>query len=108
MAVHAYATSTGRINEVKGEMLAHAEHQEVLSLGCKMKQMPKRQGDNITYRRCLPFGATSTNVNTQNRPAATAASHILSEGSTPPADTLTYVDVNVVQQQYGCLYQYTD
>lgn len=108
MATHAYTTQAGRINEVKGETLAHATQIEVLSLGCKMKQMPKKQGDNITYRRWLPFGATSTNVNTQNRPSVTAAAHIVSEGVTPAADTMTPVDVTVTQQQYACLYSYTD
>ena len=108
MATHAYTTQAGRINEVKGETLAHAVPVEVLALGCKMKQMPRKQGDNITYRRWIPFGATTSSVNTQNRPAVTASAHIVSEGVTPAADTLTPVDVNVVQQQYACLYSYTD
>jgi N4-gp56 family major capsid protein len=108
MATHAYTTVAGRINEVKGETLAHAVQVEVLALGCKMKQMPKKQGDNITYRRWIPFGATTTSVNTQNRPAATASAHITQEGVTPSADQLTPVDVTVTQQQYACLYSYTD
>ena len=108
MATHGYATQAGRINEVKGETLAHAIPVEVLALGCSMKQMPKKRGDNITYRRWLPFGATSTNVNTQNRPSVTASAHIVAEGVTPAADTLTPVDVAVTQQQYACLYAYTD
>ena len=108
MPTMTYDTNAGRINEVLGEMLAIAEHVEVLALGCKMKEMPKNKGDNITYRRYIPFGAATTNVNTQNRPAVTAADHIIQEGVTPAADTLTPVDVNVVQQQYACLYPYTD
>lgn len=108
MATQSYATSAGRINEVLGETLAHAIHVEVLALGCRMKEMPTKRGDNITYRRWLPWGATSSNVNTQNRPAAIAASHITQEGMTPTANTMTYVDVNVVQQQYAALYAYTD
>jgi len=108
MSVTTYSTAAGRINEVKGEILAHAIPVEVLALGCKMKQMPKNEGDNITYRRWLPWGALATNVNTQNRPAAVANAHIIQEGVTPSADQLTPVDVNVKQQQYGCLYSYTD
>lgn len=104
----AYTTNDGRINEVKGETLGHAVSVEALALGCTMKQMPKRQGDNITYRRWLPFGATTTSVHTQNRPAVTASDHIIQEGVTPSADSLTPVDVNVVQQQYGCIYVYSD
>jgi N4-gp56 family major capsid protein len=107
MAIQTYATQDGRINEVKGETLAHAVAVEVLALGCSMKQMPTRAGDNITYRRWLPFGA-SAGVNTQNRPAATVAAHITQEGVTPTADTMTPTDVNVKQIQYACLYAYTD
>lgn len=107
-----YSTNAGRINEVKGEILAHAMPVEVLAMGCTMKQMPTRQGDNITYRRYLPYGATvgtaTTGHNTQNRPVAVASAHILQEGVTPNADQLIPVDVNVKQQQYGCLYSYTD
>lgn len=108
MAIQAYDTYTGRINEVKGETLAHAIPVEVLALGCRMKQMPKKAGDNITYRRWLPKGATSTDANTQNRPSVSAAAHITQEGVTPAAETLTPVDINIVQNQYACLYQYTD
>ena len=107
MSVHAYATAAGRINEVKGETLAHAIAIEVLALGCKMVKMPRKQGDNITYRRWLPFGA-SAGVNTQNRPVVNAAAHITQEGVTPAADTMTQVDVTVTQTQYACLYAYTD
>jgi len=107
MATQLYTTQAGRINEIKGETLAHAVHVEVLALGCEMKQMPRKQGDNITYRRWLPFGATA-GVNSQNRPAAVASAHITQEGVTPSADTLTPVDVATVQQQYACLYSYTD
>ena len=107
MAIHAYTTQAGRVNEIKGEILAHAEPVEVLALGCTMKKMPKNAGDNISYRRWLPYGATS-GQNTQNRPSVSAVAHLLSEGVTPTADTMTPVDVNVVILQYGCLYSYTD
>jgi len=103
-----YNSNAGRINEVKGEILAHAEPVEVLSLGCTMKPMPKNQGDNITYRRWLPYGAATTNANTINRWSVTAAAHITVEGVTPSADTITPQDVNVQLQQYAALYSYTD
>ena len=104
-----YSTNAGRINEVKGEILAHAIPLEVLAMGTTQKQMPTRAGDNITYRRYLPWGAAATSEKeTQNRPVAVAADHITQEGVTPTADQLTPVDVNVKQQQYACLYSYTD
>jgi len=108
MATHGYTTVAGRINEIKGATLKHAQPVEVLSLGCKMEKMPRNEGDNITYRRWLPYGATSTTVHTQNRPAVTAAAHVTAEGITPTAEMLTPVDVNVQLQQYACLYSYTD
>lgn len=108
MSTTLYSTNAGRINEVKGEILAHAIPVEVLAMGCSMRKMPRNQGDNITYRRYLPFGATATDQNTQNRPSADAAAHIVQEGVTPNADQLTPVDVNIKQQQYACLYVYTD
>ena len=81
---------------------------EVLALGCTMKQMPMNAGDNISYRRYLPKGATSTDYNTQNRPSVDASAHIVAEGQTPTAETLTPVDVNVVQNEYACLYSYSN
>lgn len=108
MTITAYSTNAGRINEIKGEILAHAMPVEVLALGCTNKPMPKNKGDNITYRRWLPKGATATNQNTQNRPSVSAAAHLLTEGMTPTADQLTAVDVSVTIRQYGCLYSYTD
>lgn len=107
MSVHKYSTQAGRINEVKGEILPHAIPIEVLALGCTMKKMPMNAGDNITYRRYLPKGATS-GVNTQNRPTVDASAHIVAEGQTPTAETLTPVDVNVVQNEYACLYSYSN
>ena len=108
MPTHQYTTNEQRVGVVLGEMLAHAIPVEVLSLGCKMKEMPKNKGNTVKYRRYLPKGATATNVNTQNRPSVDAAAHIVAEGVTPAADTLVPVDVPAVLQQYACLYSYTD
>lgn len=108
MTMQSYTTQAGRINEIKGEMIAHAVPFECLALGCKMMPMPKNKGDNISYRRVLPTGATSANANTINRWSLTAAQHVVSEGVTPPAESITYHDVTVTVQQYGCLYSYTD
>jgi N4-gp56 family major capsid protein len=103
-----YTTQAGRINEIKGEMLAHAVPFEVLALGCTNKKMPKNKGDNISYRRVIPTGGATTNANTINRWSVTAAAHAVSEGVTPTAEGITYQDVNVQIQQYACLYSYTD
>lgn len=108
MAIQTYSSPAGRINEIKGEMLRIAEPVEVLALGCSMKKMPKNKGDNITYRRRIPTGGSSSTAATQNRWSITAAAHAVTEGVTPTAEALSYVDVNVVIAQYACLYSYTD
>lgn len=108
MTIQTYSTPAGRVNEIKGEMLRIAEPVEVLALGCTMKKMPRNKGDNISYRRRIPTGGAATNQNTQNRWSVTAAAHTVTEGVTPTAEALSYVDVNVVIAQYACLYSYTD
>ena len=108
MTTQAYSTQAGRINQIKGEMIAHAVPFEVLALGCTMKPMPKNKGDNITYRRVLPYGAAATNANTINRWTVSAPAHVVSEGVTPTPESIVYNDVAVTIQQYGCLYSYTD
>src|SRR3990167_7180644 len=108
MAGNSYTSPLGRINEIKGEMLRIAEPVEVLALGCSMKKMPRNKGDNISYRARIPTGGATTNANTINRWSVTAAAHQVTEGVTPIPEALSYRDVNVVIQQYACLYSYTD
>lgn len=108
MPVTAYSTNAGRINKLKGELLAHAVHKEVLGMTGQNKKIPRNNGDSVVYRRYLPYGATDTTAATQNRPSADANAHITTEGVTPSADTLTPVDVTVQLQQYACLYAVTD
>jgi len=108
MAVQAYGLSPGRVNEILGETLAYAEPTMVLALGCEMKQIPKNKGDNISYRRIIPTGGATTNANTINRWSVTAVSHLLQEGVTPAAETLTDQYVNVQINQYGAIYGWTN
>jgi N4-gp56 family major capsid protein len=108
MAQFEYASPAGRINKVKGEIIGHAMSVEVFGRMGTTKSMPKNSGDNIVFRSYLPYGATASTSDTQNRPAVVAASHILAEGSTPTADTLVPRDVTATIQQYGALYSFTD
>jgi len=108
MATNTYTTNTGRINKFKGELIAHAIPVEVLGIAGQNKKMPRNNGDTVIYRRYLPYGATTTNANTQNRMSVSAAAHITTEGVTPNADSLTPVDVTVQLAQYACLYAVTD
>jgi N4-gp56 family major capsid protein len=108
MAGNTYNSPAGRRNEVKGEMLAIAEPQEVLMLGFTPKRMPKNEGDNVTYRARIPAGGATTNANTINRWSVAAAEYVVQEGVTPAAKALQFRDVNVQVQQYAVIYSYTD
>lgn len=108
MSMFQYALPAGRINKLKGEILAHAIPVEVLGITGQQREMPKNNGKTVVYRRYLPYGAAATNYNTINRPAANPTDHILQEGVTPTADTLVPQDITVTLNQYGCLYQVSD
>jgi N4-gp56 family major capsid protein len=108
MAIQTLNSPAQRIGKIKGEMLAHAIPHEVLAIGVGNKSMPKNGGEQIIYRRWLPYGATTSTVSSQNRPAADHLAHLTIEGVTPAADTLTPVDVTVNINQYSCLYSVTD
>jgi N4-gp56 family major capsid protein len=108
MGVQLYGASAGRVNEILGETLAYAEPTMVLALGCEMKQIPKNKGDNISYRRIIPTGGATTNANTINRWSVTTAGHLLQEGVTPAAESLTDQYINVQLNQYGMIYGWTN
>src|SRR5574340_1226040 len=108
MAQFTYASPAGRINKLKGEILAHAIPVEVLGITGMQRQMPKNNGKTVVYRRYLPYGGAVTNGNTINRWSVDSAAHELTEGVTPTADTLVPQDITVTLKQYGCLYEVTD
>lgn len=108
MSQFIYSTPAGRINKLKGEILKHAIPEEVLGITGMQKNQPRNTGENVVYRRWLPFGGSTTDANTINRWSVNANAHIVSEGVTPNADTLVPQDITATQRQYGCLYQYTD
>lgn len=108
MAGITYNSPAARIGKVKGEILAHAEPYEVLRIGADNQSMPKKSSNTIVFRRWLPYGGATTNSTTINQWVVDSAKHVLQEGVTPGADSLTPQDITVVMQQYGCLYMYTD
>ena len=67
MAQATYAVPAGRINEYKGEILAHAVTMEVLGITGTNRKIPRNVGDNVSYRRFLPWG-TSTSTNARKPP----------------------------------------
>lgn len=108
MAIQAFNTQAQRVNKLKGEILAHAIPKEVLGITGTQKQMPKNQGDNVVFRRWLPYGGVDNKWITESNVATFASSHLTAEGVTPTADTLTAVDVTATLDQYSCLYAVTD
>jgi N4-gp56 family major capsid protein len=108
MAIQAFQTALGRINKLKGEILAHAVPVECLGITGQMKKIPKNGGDTIIYRRWLPYGGTLTSALAANTWVVNPALHLTQEGVTPPAETISPQDITVQLQQYSCLYGVTD
>ena len=117
MGMQQYTTATQRIGRFAGKILAHAVCQEILAKLGEQISMPKNVSDTIIFRRWLPYGATATNGNTQNRFYIDAngdrgnvvvQGHQVAEGTTPPPESIAPVDISVTMQQYCCLYGYTD
>lgn len=105
MGMHGYTTAAGRINKLKGEILAHATPAEVLGITGQQRTMPKNNGKTTVFRRWLPHGASASNPNQWN---VSAVAHLTQEGVTPAADTLTPQDVEVTLQEYAVLYALTN
>ena len=64
-----------------------------------------KAGDTVIFRQVVPFGATAAAPNTFS---TTAAAHLIQEGFTPPAESISILDTSVQVQKYGALYGYTE
>lgn len=104
MAMQGYNTPA-RINKLKGQILAYAVPVEVLGITGQQEKIPANVGATVSFRRMLPWGATQSNPNQWN---VDALNHIVQEGVTPAADTLTPQDVEVTLQEYAVLYAVTN
>lgn len=106
-----YNTAEGRVNKLKGEILAHAVPVEVLGITGQSKLMPKNKGDNVEFRRWLPFGGVDNQMvaaSTGDGASEYANSHLTQEGVTPAAETLVPVDVPAILQEFSALYALTN
>lgn len=117
MAIQTYGLTAPRIGKFKGQILKHAVPVEVLQKTGRQVQMPKNNSDTYVARRFLPFGATGTNANTQNRffqdgtgdrGNVFVQQHLIQEGVTPNPDSITPQDITTVINQYGCLYGFSN
>lgn len=108
MAIQKFNDNAQRVDKLKGEILGHAMPVEVLGITGSQKKMPKNSGENLVFRRWLPYGGVDNKWITGANVGTFASSHLTTEGVTPSADTLTPVDVTATIQQYSCLYALTD
>lgn len=105
MTTQSYQATSARINKLKGAILAYAIPVEVLGITGQNEKMPKNNGKTVVFRRFLPYGATQLS---QNKWSVDDLKHIVQEGVTPPADTLTPVDIEATLQEYAVLYSITN
>ena len=94
-----------RRGTILGQIMKHAIHTATLEISGEVWKQPLHMGDTVIFRQVVPFGATSAAPNTFS---TTAAAHLIQEGQTPDADTLSVLDTTVQVQKYGCLYTYTE
>lgn len=105
MAGHRFTDQNTRLVTYSAEFMASAMHTEVIGNAGAQINMPKNKTDNVTVPFWVPYGATVSSPNTFN---VTVQQHILTEGMTPAADSLTRRDVVLKLVQLGCLYSFTD
>lgn len=108
MSIQNFNSQPARVNRLKGEILRHADPKEVLGMTGQNKKHPRNVGDNVTFRRWLPYGNVDNQWITTANVDTFANAHLTAEGVTPSADTLQAVDVTVALNQYSCLYAVTD
>lgn len=115
MSANTFNLTGARLGKYKGDILTHAMFKEVLGKGGRQVSMPKNASDTYVARRVIPYGATATNFNQFFQPAAgtdrgnaMVQAHQTQEGVTSTPDSISFMDVTTVIQQYDCLYMWTD
>jgi N4-gp56 family major capsid protein len=117
MTMQTYALNPGRLEKFSGAISKHSQTTEVLGRGGRQVAMPKNSSRTYMARRWLPYGATATDRNTINRffqdgngdrAAAIVQAHQTNEGVTPLPESVVPQDIQVVMQQYSCLYGFSD
>lgn len=117
MARQDYSTVASRnlIRAAQG-MLEHAMPIIVLGDFGEQREMPQNSTDTLVFRRTLPFGASTTGSGIDDlqyvgTPGGTGgldpADFVLTEGTTPTANTIDFQDVTVTLQNYGILFQFS-
>jgi N4-gp56 family major capsid protein len=109
MSGQTMSTVAARIGRWKAQILKHAAPVEVFGrVGVSIKHdlnIPGQSSDTAVYRRWLPKGATAASPNIWSVDPAT---HLLNEGETPAAETVSTQDITVQLQEYGVLYRFSN
>ena len=111
MTMQNYSTVASR-NLIRAEkgMLKNADKIIVLGKTGQQYEQPKNMTDTLVFRRLQPFGAVQAAnpaAGFSGTPDIAASNFILSEGITPTANTISYVDISATLQNYGVLFKYT-
>lgn len=115
MQLYNTVASRNLIRAAQG-MLEHAMPIIVLGDFGDQKEMPQNSTDTLVFRRTLPFGASTTGggiggkqyVGTPGGAAGlNPTNFVLTEGTTPTANTISFQDVTVTLQNYGILFQFS-
>lgn len=105
MAQATYTNPGQRVGTIKGQIVKHAVHVATLDISGEIWRQPVKMGDTVIFRQVVPFGATAAAPNVFS---TTAAAHLMQEGQTPNADSISVLDTTVQVQKYGALYSYTE
>lgn len=100
-----YASPAQRIGKIKGTILKHSLHTATVEISGEVFKQPVKSGDTVSFRQVVPYGATTANPDVFS---VTANAHLIQEGVTPSADSLSVIDTEVVVNKYGCLYMYSE
>lgn len=103
-----YATMAGRHEKYKGRILAKAQAQEMLTKLGSMDEMPQNSSELIQWMRYLPYGGVDNQWIAAGGDTDFISKHLVQEGVTPSADSISSINVQTTLQQIGCLYSYTD
>ena len=108
MAGQLYGTVAGRLEKYPGRILKKAEKREMLTKLGAMDPMPQNKSQTIVWLRFLPYGGVDNQWIAAGGDTAYIAAHLVNEGVTPSADSVTYTTITATLQQIACLYSYTD
>ena len=103
-----YASQAGRHEKYKGRILAKAQTQEMLTKLGAQEEMPQNSSELIEWMRFLPYGGVDNQWLAAGGDTDFINKHIVQEGVTPSADSISWTTVNSTLQEIGCLYSYSN